>query len=328
MRKLSIFLPALGLLLASACEDDGAKTTDADANGQDAGTTSEEPDVNTPDAGDGSDRAPDFPDAFSWSTGEFEVPAGKERYLCFASTLEEDLVANAFSTKGQAFVHHLIFSRSSADDKLGFEECDTAFRTGWQPMFITGAGSAKLELPSDAGHSLTKGTKLVIQMHLLNTAEEPIQGKVDIQMRRSAHASPRPVSTYIFGSADVRLPPNQKSELKGDCTMRESVQLIAGFPHMHLLGTAQRFEVGPTADNLQEVFKRDPFHFDAQSIEPLELELKSGDLTRVTCNFNNTLSQEVTYGESTRNEMCYFIGFAADRPRQGACLGSLPPLSP
>jgi hypothetical protein len=123
----------------------------------------------------------------------------------------------------------------------------------------------------------------------------------------------------------VRLPANQMTQLKGDCTMRERVKLLAGFPHIHLLGRAMRFEVG-TAGNMREVFRRDPYVFDLQTIEPLELELKAGDTTRVTCDYMNTLNQEVTYGESTKNEMCYFIGFAIDRPQQGACLGSLPSL--
>jgi hypothetical protein len=131
------------------------------------------------------------------------------------------------------------------------------------------------------------------------------------------------VSTYIFGTAAVNVPANQKTELKGDCTVRERIQLIAGFPHMHLLGTAMRFEAG-NAGEMREIFKRDPFSFHAQSIDPVELELNPGDLTRVTCNYNNTTSQDVSYGESSRNEMCYFIGFAVDRPQQGACLGAIP----
>jgi Copper type II ascorbate-dependent monooxygenase, C-terminal domain len=311
----------------ASSQQPAASAPNPGASGRDAGTPSPDASAGDPATADGAVSEPsvDFDKAFLWSTDEFEVPGGKERYLCFATNLGEDLVANAFSTKGQPFVHHLIFSRSTANDKLGFEECDTAFRSGWQPMFVTGAGSSKLELPSDAGHKLAKGTRLVIQMHLLNTAEEAVKSKVVIQMRRSTHANPRPVNTYILGTATVKLPPGQKTDLTGDCKVRENVQLIAGFPHMHMLGTAMRLEVGPSADSLKEVFKREPFSFDAQNIEALDLKLKSGDLTRITCSYNNTTAAEVTYGESTRNEMCYFIGFAVDRSGQGGCFASIPP---
>jgi hypothetical protein len=80
-----------------------------------------------------------------------------------------------------------------------------------------------------------------------------------MDMRRSQHADPRPVSTYIFGSADVSLPAGQMTEVKGDCTLREDVKLIAGFPHMHLLGTSMRLEVGTSPNAMKTVFNRDPF---------------------------------------------------------------------
>ncbi|HEX6243361.1 MAG TPA: hypothetical protein VFZ61_20750, partial [Polyangiales bacterium] len=288
--------------------DAGGGPGGSNSSSNDAGQAAAEAGASAPGVGDsGADAAPavdpglDFPDALSWSTAEFELGPDQERYLCFASTLEADAVVNAFATKAQAFVHHLIFSRSnSPEDKLGFEECDTAFRSGWQPLFITGAGNARLELPSDAGHKLAKGTKLVVQMHLLNFKKETVKGAVSLNMRRSAHASPRPVSTYIFGTAAVSLPPRQKTDITGECTLRESVKLIAGFPHMHMLGKALRVEVGSASGEMKTVFNRDPYWFDAQTIELLDLQLKAGDRARVTCNFNNTTDQTVGYGESTK----------------------------
>ena len=265
-------------------------------------------------------------DVFEWSTDEFTLEAGQERYLCFASTLAEDLVINGYHTDVEPFVHHLIFSRTRTPEPEGFAECDIAFRNGWDPVFISGAGDTTLEFPDDAGHDLPTGTQLVVQMHLLNVTEAPVQGSVTINMRRSAIENPRPVSTFIFGTAAVELPPSQSSEVVGTCPMWQSVHLIAGFPHMHLLGTSLRFEVGSSEGAMREVFKRDPFDFDNQRIDKLDVEVAAGDISRVTCTFDNTMDQTVSYGESTRNEMCYFIGFAVDLPSQSACLEVIPPL--
>lgn len=41
--------------------------------------------------------------------------------------------------------------------------------------------------------------------------------------------------------------------------------------------------------------------------------------------FDNPHDETIGYGESTRNEMCYFVGFAVDLPSQSACLEVLPP---
>jgi hypothetical protein len=132
------------------------------------------------------------------------------------------------------------------------------------------------------------------------------------------------VTAYIFGTAAVDLPPAQSSDVVGTCSVFRQVSLIAGFPHMHTLGAAMRFEVGPSAAELAQVYARDPFDFDDQHIDKLELEIPAGNTTRVTCTFDNHRDQQVGYGESTLDEMCYFVGFAVGTSG-GACLEVIPP---
>jgi hypothetical protein len=262
---------------------------------------------------------------FDWSTEKFSLGAGQERYLCYAKTLQEDLVINGYNSVGDRFVHHLILSRASAPEPEGFAECNVAFKNSWETLFITGTGASTLEFPGDAGHTLKRGTQLIVQMHLLNAADAPVEGSLTVHMRRSAVANPRPVSNFIFGTAAVELPPRSKTEVVGTCAAFQPVTLIAGFPHMHMLGNSMRFEVGKSEATMQQVFSRDPFDFDSQRIDRLDVTVAQGDLTRVRCTFDNQYEQTVGYGESTKNEMCYFVGFAVDLPRISGCLEVLPP---
>jgi hypothetical protein len=39
------------------------------------------------------------------------------------------------------------------------------------------------------------------------------------------------------------------------------------------------------------------------------------------------MDHAIGYGESTHDEMCYFVGFAVDQPAQSACLEVLPPFN-
>jgi hypothetical protein len=177
-----------------------------------------------------------------------------------------------------------------------------------------------LKFPSDAGQKLAKGTQLLVQLHLLNSSDQTAHGTVAVEMHRSLAKDPRPVSTYVFGTTDVHVPAKQASQLQADCEMKVPVQLIAAFPHMHLLGTGMRFEAGASADTMQPLFSREPYSFDDQHVENVDIQLNPGDKTRVTCNYENTDSKEVTFGESTHNEMCFFIGFALDRDNLSYCL--------
>ena len=139
--------------------------------------------------------------------------------------------------------------------------------------------------------------------------------------------NPRPVNSYVFGSPEVNIAPYSLGQVVGNCTMREKVEVIAAFPHMHMLGTSLTFETGTSEANMKTVFKRDPYSFDNQAIEPMKLTLSPGDLTRVTCKYKNTTGHVIKYGESSLSEMCFFLAFAVDRPFQSACMTVLPPLT-
>jgi hypothetical protein len=199
------------------------------------------------------------------------------------------------------------------------------FRLEWEPIFPTGAGDSEIRFPEGVGQVLPAGTRLLTQLHLLNSSGNPVTDSAEIHMHRSPIQNPRPMATYAFGNFDVSLPPLTHSKIESLCTVRETIDFVAAFPHMHLLGTSLTFEVGPSADQLTNVFERNPYDFDNQRLDLVNLKLNAGDVTRVTCSYQNTLDQTVTFGESTHNEMCFLVGFAADRSSASGCMvGNIP----
>jgi hypothetical protein len=72
---------------------------------------------------------------------------------------------------------------------------------------------------------------------------------------------------------------------------------------------------------MRPLYARDPFNFDDQHMEKTKIKLEAGDKIRVTCDFmTNTSDNEVGFGESTNDEMCFFVGFAlGDAPAQADC---------
>ena len=299
-------------LLALGC---GAGAGPTAVSGGAGGTT-----VSGGSGGGGGGAAGTGADVLVWRTDAFNVDPGQERYICFASPLDEALTVDSYSTAGLPFVHHIIFARTRTAAPNGFSECGSTFQTSWDPLFIAGAGASTLQFPSDAGHVLTKGTQLLVQLHLLNLGADPVTGTLAISMHRSSVVNPRPVNSYVFGTMNVHLPPMQESQVVGQCDVRERVNLIAAFPHMHTLGRAMRFEVGKSLDALTPKFVRDPFNFNDQRMETVAIDLAQGDKVRLTCTYQNPNPTEVTYGESTLNEMCYLIGFAIDRSSMGGCV--------
>lgn len=305
------FLLSALMLLASACGDESGEVANA--------TRDEEPEVpeqaaldteiDCPDAGDAG-SGPDLRETVRWETDELTLEPGKDRYVCFTKPVDSDLVVNGYATEGAPFVHHLMLSKLKTPGPNGFADCDKAFDLAWDPIFAAGTGPGKLDFPKEAGHVLSKGQQLVVQLHLRNADTKPVQGKLAIALRKSTVSQPVPVVSYVFGLPTLALAPQQSSIAIGDCTVPSEVKLIAGFPHMHGLGKSLRFEVGPTQPTLRRGFRRDPFSFHEQTIEPLDLTIPAGSLTRLTCEWNNPSTQVIEYGEGMNDEMCSFIGFA------------------
>jgi hypothetical protein len=133
--------------------------------------------------------------------------------------------------------------------------------------------------------------------------------QVTMRLRKTTVENPTPVGIMAFGTMDVNLPPLQASEISGGCDVKEPMDIFAVLPHMHTMGTSLVVEMGPDEENMTEIYSRVPWDFDDQSMEAMELRLEPGDRVNVTCGYDNTLDQTVTFGESTTNEMCFFIAY-------------------
>ncbi|MFT3766409.1 MAG: hypothetical protein QM820_12990 [Minicystis sp.] len=249
------------------------------------------------------------PASFTLTTDTFEVAPGDERYLCYATTLTEDLAVDKFDYTALPGVHHMLLARTLTPEPEGLSECNVLIRTSWVPLFGAGKGDVSLEAPKDAGYVLPKGTQLLVQLHLLNTSPTKISEKTSITMRKAATASPSPVSIYAFGTNVISIDPHQTAQVTNDCTTEKDVEIFAWWPHMHKLGTSLTLEVGPSPDNMKEVYRLDPWNFDDQHMQPVPLHIDKGSYTRVTCSYDNPKDEAVTFGESSNDEMCYLVTF-------------------
>lgn len=252
-------------------------------------------------------------------TDPIELGAGKESYTCFAATLAQNEVIDGFKKGSQPFVHHIQFARTLAPEPNGLSPCDVLFKLTWNPIFLAGAGASELRLDEGVGHQLPSGTQLVAQFHLLNATDQDIKQPIEIRMHRSTAPSPLPVSSWAIGSSQISLAPKQAGRAQNVCRVKGKVDLVAAFPHMHMLGTRLGVEIGKTEDAMAMLYQRNPYDFDDQHMEKLNLSLQDGDVVRVTCDYMNTNDTVAQFGESSLDEMCFFIGFAIEDPPLADC---------
>ena len=247
------------------------------------------------------------------------IAPAEEKYMCFAKTLDHDVAIDRFDFAKTDGIHHAILARTTAPEPDGLSECKVLFRTSWIPIFLSATGDATLQMPEGSGVVLTKGTQVVVQLHLLNAGSAPVTTRYLSKWRKSPLANPDPVGVYAFGSTSLSIPPKSVSSQSDECTVEDDLDIFAAGPHMHYLGRTLRFETGPSTDALKEVYRVDGFNFDNQIIEPKTLKIAPGTKTRVTCEYDNPHPHEVKFGESSLDEMCFFVAFAKKREGLTAC---------
>jgi hypothetical protein len=91
----------------------------------------------------------------------------------------------------------------------------------------------------------------------------------------------------------------------GGCLMSEDATLVAVAPHMHVLGTYMKVTAQSSIEG-DVVIHDAPYDFNEQSFAQIApLRMAKGDNVRVECTHTNTTASTVTFGESTRSEMCF-----------------------
>lgn len=308
------YLSAAGACTAIACSD-GTTTYTLVPAGTDA---TEQPPTPTLEAGLHRDG-----DELTLQTDSFTLAPGEEKYMCWTGTVPEAVKIRSYSKDGQPFVHHLVLANTTKQEAAGIRDCDATFQLSWRPLFAAGAGKVDLEFPPGVVNAVNGGAQLVTQLHLLNTSEREITDSVRLVMTTTEDEQTQNVQLAVFGNTDVALPPGQPTSLVTDCVNPATTRAIGFFPHMHMLGKSMTLEVGPTADDLHTLYERDPYDFNDQAIDTTDTVVDKGLHARLTCNYENTRQEMVTYGESSFNEMCFLIMFVVGTPT-GCITGSAP----
>lgn len=255
-----------------------------------------------------------------YESGTFTIEAAAERYVCFTARYDQAMSIQRFDYGGVEGVHHVFMARTLSPEPDGSFECQTLFKTNWLPIFTAGASGAALAFPDDTTLELPAQTQVLVQLHLLNASARSITGKVKITMQLARQPGAHRAVLFPFGTTVINLAPHTTGAVSQDCKLQRDLDVFAVFPHMHLLGKKLTFEAGDSADSLTTVYDT-PWDFTQQYIQPMTLSLKTGQFTRVTCQYDNNTDMPVTYGESTHDEMCFLSVFVKDgADLDGQCL--------
>ena len=144
----------------------------------------------------------------------------------------------------------------------------------------------------------------MLALHLFNATAGPLRGTSGVRAwsvpPSSADIGAEAISVW---TKDFSLPPGRVTVTRARCTFAHESTVFALHPHMHALGT--HMKVIARTGHAQKVLHDERFDFVEQPSFPIEpLTLAAGDRLEIECTHINTTASVVTYGASSRAEMC------------------------
>jgi len=272
-----------------------------------------------------SDSAPSTPpqtslpgDEILFSTDDYVIAPGEEKYVCWAHDLPADRNAVIREISGDygPATHHVFFAWTLAPEPEGEHECPVLFKTTWIPVYLGGKNTSPLSLPDGAAIDLGRGKQMVLQLHMQNVTAAPITNRVTMHMKlRDGDAGFEPAGIFGLDDRDILLPPNTADvQSSMSCKPGKDMNVFAVLGHMHKLG--KQLSVSKN----DSVVYDEKWNFDEQPITPFQMTVGQSDSVGIACTHSNTLNQAVTYGESSDQEMCATILYYTPYDHLAGCI--------
>jgi hypothetical protein len=189
------------------------------------------------------------------------------------------------------------------------------------------SGGKVAALPDGVAYRLKKGQGVMLNLHFINTSDQPIDGNVYMDLKL-ADADPNRLVAALFINFDAAfsLPPNAATDSTQDCVAKSDVNLIMMSDHMHEWGTHASTQVIRADTGAVEMLRDDPAWSADMANAPTfsrwttdsPYVLHTGDTIRTNCSWNNTTTDTLSFPR----EMCVSVGFAlasGDNPKAPAC---------
>jgi hypothetical protein len=267
------------------------------------------------------------PNAIQIDIPPYQLGPGEEReYVCYTMTLPADaetVVTQVRPIYGKG-IHHLGVYQTLAPEPDGQFDCPELFKMTWLPIYGGGVGSGPLSTPANAGYKLPAGTQILVQIHLLNTSDTPIEDKTSVVLKTDDSPDLLGAGVYGFDNRTIHLPANTLNvEQTMDCSAKHDMDVFAVFGHMHRLGTT--IEISRGANVGDEILYKAAWTFNEQPVAPMTAHIKAADTFHIRCTYDNTSAIDVNYGERTQDEMCTALLFYTPYTAIDGCLKTPPP---
>jgi hypothetical protein len=220
--------------------------------------------------------------------------------------------------------HHLIVDRLADGSAISTipSSCAPTQASDATRLMIAQQKDTLVTLPYGIAFRLAPHQPLFLQLHYINLSEnaEEIEGLVDLALVDPTTKAPIEAKSIFTGSLNINLPPLSPGTAsayvpikpEGTATSRNVFEITS---HTHSLGVDSTIERVASANAPATT----PIHESKDWSEPPltaltpPLVFTGTDGFRLTCKYQNTTDQTVTFGTGFHDEMCFMWVYYYDQ---------------
>jgi hypothetical protein len=268
---------------------------------------------------------------YSVSFPSLTVMPGVEKTQCVVLNLhnaDKVHIGQIHNTLSDASHHMIVYRVNDTTEQPTPFDCepfvDTLDPTKGAPLMITQKKDELLSLPAGVAYTLDANQMVRLEMHYINATSQPLELSGSSEMITS-HTFHDEANFLFIGNPDIKIMPMAQFELgptffKLDADTFGGAKFFAFTGHEHKMGTNVTIQVATDANDTtgQMVYDVPNWTWSEPATvfhdPPVDMPDNGG--FKFTCDWNNTSTNTVKFGESANNEMCFF--WAYYYPSKGA----------
>jgi hypothetical protein len=234
-----------------------------------------------------------------------ELAAGQERWICWSFPVETPFQMTATElVESSPLIHHYQLFKTAQDPAMNGTDCGATGMRDAVWLSVGGADTAGVRYPE--GTAMKISGYVTLQLHVLNAADAPVTiPRFRMSLAGTDEEGLLPIGVLVVAPRELSIPPNSiEHKVSGTCKPSEDVEnVIAIYPHMHMLGRQIRVGVAPVGGAPVDLVNV-PWDFGHQGIYTVSGSATTADSLQVECTYDNPSSRTVVFGDSTTDEMC------------------------
>jgi hypothetical protein len=216
--------------------------------------------------------------------------------------------------------HHFIVSALTAANatEMPLTPCKP-FRAALQggPLAITQRKDDTVVTPPGVGYGLAANQLISLELHYINTSTEAMRVEAQTEIfPAEPGTNPQASTVLLIGTTNISIPPQAKTSTGPRYiampSVLDGVNYFAITGHTHSQGTGVKVSSAASATAAPtSLYAPTPYEWDSPVLQQLTpaVQVPSGGGFVLQCDWQNTTSSTLTFGESALNEMCFFWAY-------------------